>query len=76
MRHNGWYWLGSVCSSVGLSVRVNDFYTVSGEDMRKINLKLRAKMHEGHHIDNHNHPAMACIRNNNRWSYMVTYNYG
>ena len=70
MRHNTWYWLGTVCNSAGQNTNVADFFTASGEDMRKIQQKLNARMHPGHHINNHSHPCMMSHRNNNTWRWM------
>eukprot|EP00116_Pleurobrachia_bachei_P004313 sb/3464575/ len=64
MTHNTWHYLGTVCNSAGQNRNIQDFFTASGEDMRKIQQKLNAKMHPGHHINNHSHPCMKSHRNN------------
>ena len=67
MRRNAWHWLGTICNSQGRNSNLAAFYTASGEDMRKIQQRLNARMHPGHHIDNESHPCMLSHRNNNSW---------
>ena len=76
MAHNTWYWLGTVCNSKGDGTNPADFYTASGEDMRKIQQKMNVKMHPGHNINNHSLPVMMSHRNNNTWRWMYHQQFG
>merc|ERR1711939_111229 len=66
MRHNEWYYMGYWCSEKDGSHDGNDWYTVTGEDMRIINKKMMVTSH--HPIRHHGQPCMMTHRQDqNYW---------
>ena len=59
MTQNAWYWQGIFCS-VPRGTDPSNFYTPSGEDMRKIQQKMRTKSAQP--VSEHTHPCVMSHR--------------